>query len=68
MRRYLALQAMESGKSLGGSLLGRRAPYGGMLLNTDTSSSKVGMFAILTLFHLCPADWLQLSNISPVAP
>ncbi|KAF2279965.1 uncharacterized protein EI97DRAFT_369918 [Westerdykella ornata] len=46
MRRYLALQAMESGKSLGGSLLGRAggalAPYGsGMLLNTDTSSSKV---------------------------
>ncbi|KAH7113867.1 hypothetical protein B0J11DRAFT_141966 [Dendryphion nanum] len=45
MRRYLQLQAMESGKSLGGSLLGRAgpmAPYGsGMLLNTDTSSSKV---------------------------
>lgn len=49
MRRYLALQAMESGKSLGGSILGRTggamAPYGsGMLLNTDTSSSKVGEF------------------------
>ena len=47
MRRYLALQAMESGKSLGGSLLSRTggalAPYGsGMLLNTDTSTSKVG--------------------------
>ncbi|KAF2011534.1 hypothetical protein BU24DRAFT_283278 [Aaosphaeria arxii CBS 175.79] len=46
MRRYLQLQAMESGKSLGGSLLGRAGgsmtPYGsGMLLNTDTSSSKV---------------------------
>ncbi|PSN66372.1 hypothetical protein BS50DRAFT_413406 [Corynespora cassiicola Philippines] len=43
MRRYLALQAMESGKS---SFLGRAGgpmnAYGsGMLLNTDTSSSKV---------------------------
>ena len=46
MRRYLALQAMESGKSIGSSFLGRAGgiPYGnGMLLNTDTSSSKVGM-------------------------
>ena len=46
MRRYLQLQAMESGKGLGGSLLGRAgpmAPYGsGILLNTDTSNSKVG--------------------------
>lgn len=44
MRRYLALQAMESGKSMGTSFLGRPGmPYGsGMLLNTDTSSSKVG--------------------------
>ncbi|KAJ4356592.1 uncharacterized protein N0V89_004627 [Didymosphaeria variabile] len=46
MRRYLALQAMESGKSIGTSFLGRSGgsmtPYGsGMLLNTDTSSSKV---------------------------
>ncbi|KAF2705884.1 hypothetical protein K504DRAFT_387108 [Pleomassaria siparia CBS 279.74] len=46
MRRYLALQAMESGKSLGRDFLGRTggamAAYGnGMLLNTDTSSSKV---------------------------
>ncbi|KAF9736759.1 Homeobox protein HOY1 [Paraphaeosphaeria minitans] len=46
MRRYLALQAMESGKSIGTSFLGRAGgamtPYGsGMLLNTDTSSSKV---------------------------
>jgi hypothetical protein len=49
MRRYLQLQAMESGKSLGGNFLGRTgasmAAYGsGMLLNTDTSSSKVGEF------------------------
>ncbi|PVI01448.1 homeo protein [Periconia macrospinosa] len=46
MRRYLALQAMESGKPMGSSFFGRpggsMAPYGsGMLLNTDTSSSKV---------------------------
>jgi hypothetical protein len=45
MRRYLALQAMESGKSMGTSFLGRAGgmPYGsGMLLNTDANSSKVG--------------------------
>jgi hypothetical protein len=44
MRRYLALQAMESGKSMGTNFLGRAGgmPYGsGMLLNTDASSSKV---------------------------
>ncbi|KAF1815193.1 hypothetical protein P152DRAFT_248289 [Eremomyces bilateralis CBS 781.70] len=43
MRRYLALQAMESGKSLvGRDLLGRGLSYGnGLLLNTETSSSKV---------------------------
>jgi hypothetical protein len=49
MRRYLALQAMESGKPMGAGFLGRSggtmAPYGsGMLLNTDTSSAKVGKF------------------------
>lgn len=45
MRRYLALQAMESGKPLGRELLARNgmAAYGnGMLLNTESSSSKVG--------------------------
>lgn len=44
MRRYLALQAMESGKPLGGTFLGRGGmTYGsGVLLNTDATSSKVG--------------------------
>ncbi|OCK90132.1 uncharacterized protein K441DRAFT_680537 [Cenococcum geophilum 1.58] len=47
MRRYLALQAMESGKTLGRDFLcrtgGGMAAYGSgaMLLNTDTGSSKV---------------------------
>ncbi|KAK8189392.1 homeoprotein [Phyllosticta capitalensis] len=44
MRRYLAMQAMESGKTLHHNFLsrGNGMPYGhGMLLNTDTSSSKV---------------------------
>ncbi|KAF2838181.1 hypothetical protein M501DRAFT_936427 [Patellaria atrata CBS 101060] len=42
MRRYLALQAMESGKPLGGSFGRNVAAYGsGMLLNTENSSSKV---------------------------
>jgi len=54
MRRYLALQAMESGKSIGTSFLGRGGiPYGiGMLLNTDTNSSKVGEY----LTTLCTAN------------
>lgn len=53
MRRYLALQAMESGKPLGRDFLGRTssgiANYGSgsMLLNTEASSSKVGMFTAL---------------------
>ncbi|KAE8853058.1 hypothetical protein HRS9122_00050 [Pyrenophora teres f. teres] len=44
MRRYLALQAMESGKSIGTNFMGRAGamPYGsGMLLNTDANNSKV---------------------------
>jgi hypothetical protein len=46
MRRYLALQAMESGKPLASGLLGRGGTFAygsGMLLNTESSSSKVGM-------------------------
>jgi hypothetical protein len=44
MRRYLALQAMESGKPLASGLLGRGGTFAygsGMLLNTESSSSKV---------------------------
>lgn len=46
MRAYLAMQAMESGKGLGGSYLGRTGllPYGhsGMLLNGEQGGpSKV---------------------------
>ncbi len=50
MRRYLALQALESGKPLGRDLLGRcgsgSTPYGGgaMLFNADSSSNKVGQY------------------------
>jgi hypothetical protein len=45
MRRYLALQAMESGKPLGNNLLARGGLgySSGVLLNTESSSSKVGM-------------------------
>jgi len=44
MRRYLALQAMESGKPLASGLLGRGGTFAygsGMLLNAESSSSKV---------------------------
>ena len=53
MRRYLALQAMESGKGVGRDFLGRPAyPYGsGMLLNTESNSSKVGKLKSPNKFH-----------------
>lgn len=48
MRRYLALQAMESGKTLGRDLLGRHggmATYdSGMLFNSESNQTKVGMY------------------------
>lgn len=47
MRRYLALQALESGKSFlrGNVLHGDLTLYGsGMLLDTDPSASKVSKY------------------------
>lgn len=45
MRNYLAMQAMESGKGLGGQFLGRTGllPYGphNVLLNGEQNSGKV---------------------------
>ena len=37
MRQYLAMQAMESGKGLGGPYMGRTSlmPYGSMMLGGD---------------------------------
>jgi hypothetical protein len=54
MRNYLAMQAMESGKGLGGNFIGRGGltPYGngGMLLGGDQGpQGKVGM-----LWHSSP--------------
>jgi hypothetical protein len=52
MRRYLALQAMESGKPLASGLLGRGGTFAygsGMLLNAESSSSKVGAWSSFTL-------------------
>lgn len=48
MRQYLAMQAMEPGKGLGGNFMGRGgfAPYGsgGMLIGGDQGpQGKVGM-------------------------
>lgn len=50
MRQYLAIQAMESGKSLGGNFLGRSGlmPYGGsaMMMGGDPNQQgKVGRFS-----------------------
>jgi hypothetical protein len=49
MRQYLAMQAMESGKSLGGNFMGRGGltPYGSnaMLMGGDAGpQSKVGTY------------------------
>jgi hypothetical protein len=54
MRQYLAIQAMESGKSLGGNFLGRSGlmPYGSgnMLMGGDQGpQGKVGMYQIFYL-------------------
>ena len=48
MRQYLAIQAMESGKSLGGNFLGRSGlmPYGSgslMMGGDQGAQGKVGM-------------------------
>ena len=50
MRQYLALQAMESGKSMGGNFLGRGGlmPYGSgsLMMNGDVGpSGKVGKWS-----------------------
>lgn len=48
MRQYLANQAMESGKSLGGNFLGRGGlmPYGsgGLMMGDQNPQGKVGKF------------------------
>jgi hypothetical protein len=54
MRQYLAIQEMESGKSLGGNFLGRGGlmPYGSgnMLMGGDHGpQGKVGKFLFCTL-------------------
>jgi hypothetical protein len=58
MRQYLALQAVESGKSLGGNFLGRSGliPYGSgtMLMGPDGGpQGKVGMLVDCILPPIC---------------
>ena len=55
MRRYLALQALESGKSFvrGNMLNGDLTAYGsGTLLDTDSSASKVSKYLVPFCFHV----------------
>lgn len=50
MRQYLANQAMESGKSLGGNFMGRGGmmPYGsGMMMGDQNPQGKVGMYTLV---------------------
>ena len=50
MRRYLAIQAAESGNPLGGDLLARASNGTGMFLNPE-SNSKVGKFKTLEMIY-----------------
>jgi hypothetical protein len=59
MRQYLAIQAMESGKSLGGNFLGRSGlmPYGSgnMMMGGDQGpQGKVGTYMFIILRFLLP--------------
>jgi len=56
MRQYLANQAMESGKSLGGNFMGRGGmmPYGsgGLMMGDNNPQGKVGMLRFV-IFEKC---------------
>jgi len=56
MRAYLAMQAMETGKGLGGNYLGRSGlmSYGhnGMLLGAESGQGKVCTFTTALMYAL----------------
>ncbi|KEZ40450.1 Homeobox domain-containing protein [Scedosporium apiospermum] len=65
MRQYLAMQAMESGKGLGGSFLGRTGlfPYGnGMLLGGDPTGQGKVLIQHLTCRALSIGTWTRVGQ------
>ncbi|KAF4589645.1 hypothetical protein GQ602_003534 [Ophiocordyceps camponoti-floridani] len=66
MRAYLAMQAMESGKGLGGSYLGRTGllpfGHGGMLLGGDQASQGKVLIHHLTCRSLSIGKWTRVGQ------
>ncbi|KJZ73990.1 hypothetical protein HIM_06658 [Hirsutella minnesotensis 3608] len=66
MRAYLAMQAMESGKGLGGSYLGRTGlvpfGHGGMLLGGDQNAQGKVLIHHLTCRSLSIGKWTRVGQ------
>ncbi|KAK7413747.1 Transcription elongation factor SPT4 [Neonectria punicea] len=66
MRTYLAMQAMESGKGLGGSYLGRTGlvpfPHGNMLLGGDQGGQGKVLIHHLTCRSLSVGKWTRVGQ------
>jgi hypothetical protein len=66
MRAYLAMQAMESGKGIGGSYLGRTGVvpfgHGGMLLGGDQSGQGKVLIHHLTCRSLSIGKWTRVGQ------
>ncbi|KAI1199242.1 homeobox domain-containing protein [Nemania serpens] len=64
MRAYLAMQAMESGKGLGGPYLGRTGlmPYGSMMLGGDQGGQGKVLIHHLTCRSLSIGKWMRVGQ------
>ncbi|KAI1115618.1 homeobox domain-containing protein [Nemania sp. NC0429] len=64
MRAYLAMQAMESGKGLGGPYLGRTGlmPYGSMMLGGDQGGQGKTLIHHLTCRSLSIGKWMRVGQ------
>jgi len=64
MRTYLAMQAMESGKGLGGPYMGRTSlmPYGSMMLGGDQNGQGKVLIHHLTCRSLSVGRWTRVGQ------
>ncbi|KAJ3580138.1 hypothetical protein NPX13_g418 [Xylaria arbuscula] len=64
MRAYLAMQAMESGKGLGGPYMGRTGlmPYGSMMLGGDQGGQGKVLIHHLTCRSLSIGKWMRVGQ------
>ncbi|KAK7740832.1 Transcription elongation factor SPT4 [Diatrype stigma] len=64
MRQYLAMQAMESGKGLGGPYMGRTSlmPYGSMMLGGDQGGQGKVLIHHLTCRSLSIGKWTRVGQ------